>query len=220
MDIITFKINGRDHVCERNRIISYLMDMGEDIQELDLSRCNLDEIPRFPNEEIFHSIRRLNLSYNNIRGLRYGAVVFLRNLLELDLSNNHIIGRIPDDMFIMNLNLVSINLSYNHLVMLSPEVFNQHIQTIDISFNGFTQPMVDAIITRFRNAGYRCNIVSVGDAPIPPIPGVVVRRVRRHRDGDGYEEIRERNFRVIDPQLQFLINWVRDQETDIVPDSP
>lgn len=156
MDIIKFKVNGREHICKRDEIIQYLSGTGEIIYDLDLSKCNIELLPTFPDTRVFNSITNLDLSHNDIQLL--GKQFYnLHNLSTINLSHNHLIQILPYDIFFRNINLQKVDLSYNHLSALSPLSFNVNIRTIDLSYNAIIN--MPKLIKDFGDVTLDCNII-------------------------------------------------------------
>lgn len=117
------------------------------ISILDLSRCNLYDIPM--NEFDPGKLIELDLSYNKLDDLN--PILFRCTQLKvLNLSDNQL-KTIPDQLSESFKNLENLNLSHNHFEVIPPVIGSyQHLQCLDLSNNSI-QKILDGTITELIN---------------------------------------------------------------------
>jgi Leucine-rich repeat (LRR) protein len=117
---------------------------------LDLSRCNLYDIPL---EELAtidpEMLLELDLSYNKLDDLN-PLLLKCRNLKNLNISDNQL-KTIPEALSEAFQNLQDLNMSHNHLEII-PEVIGtfQFLQSLDLSNNSI-QKILDGTVTELMN---------------------------------------------------------------------
>lgn len=117
---------------------------------LDLSRCNLYDIPLEELSTIDPEIlTELDLSYNKLEDLN-PLLLKCKNLKHLNISDNQL-KTIPDALCDAFQNLQDLNLSHNHLEVIPLVVGSlQYLQSLDLSNNSI-QKILDGTITELVN---------------------------------------------------------------------
>lgn len=92
----------------------------ESLQKLDISLCKFSTIDA-DTFSGFPDIRDLNLSGNAITAINSKAFQHMTKLQNLDLSNNKLIGPLPNEIFISNIQLETLKLANNPEMKKFPE---------------------------------------------------------------------------------------------------
>jgi Leucine-rich repeat (LRR) protein len=120
------------------------------ITSLDLSRCNLFDVPIDELATLDPAnLIELDLSYNKLDDLN-PLLLKCKNLKNLNLSDNQL-KTIPDALSNAFQNLLDLNLSHNHLETIPTVIGSlQSLQCLDLSNNSI-QKILDGTITELTN---------------------------------------------------------------------
>ncbi|CAG9794746.1 unnamed protein product [Diatraea saccharalis] len=114
-----------------------LLDAFEELDFLNLDRCQLNEVPKFATKSNLKTIKHLMLSTNNIRAINDSKIFMnLENLEILNLSYN-IIESIAADVFTPLKKLKMIKLMNNRLTQIPDTLFRNipNLNNVDLSHN-------------------------------------------------------------------------------------
>ncbi|XP_061400865.1 leucine-rich repeat-containing protein 20 isoform X2 [Musca vetustissima] len=122
-------------------------DIANETQNLDLSECELMQIP----DAVYHLMRNTelktcDLSGNVIKKISPKFALKFTLITDLNLSHNHL-SKLPDELADLN-NLAKLNISHNSFIVLPPVVFKiPKLRELDASHNAIIEIDTDEIIT-------------------------------------------------------------------------
>ncbi|PSN53335.1 hypothetical protein C0J52_04108 [Blattella germanica] len=132
----------------QNNPLSTLADLYvPDIQALDISQCHFKTINNDTFSRFLH-LKNLNLSGNALTNLPSDTFSPLKKLQYLDLSTNNLMGQLPDDLFINNIQLEILKLQNNPGLELPETGFQgefTEMYLLDVSNCGLTHLEVDSL---------------------------------------------------------------------------
>ncbi|XP_015926637.1 carboxypeptidase N subunit 2 [Parasteatoda tepidariorum] len=146
------------------------------IRALDISYNKLEYVLRDTFTPLGHCLEVLNISHNPIGNQAFFSIIHsLRNLKCLRSSRLKI-KNLLRDVFASNTKLVTLNLSHNAVVEISPDILYplENLESLDVSFNKIStlaESVLEALFNKtfFRNVHLHGNPFDCSSCQIAPI---------------------------------------------------
>lgn len=168
---------------------------SESLTKLELSQCNLDNIPGGKLPKLLY----LNLNGNNLRRVLSNSFENITEVQVLDLSNAAI-SKLNENAFNGLNNLRVLDLSYNTISKIDPKTFstNFHLEKLVLSHNYLSK------VTRFDSESLKyldlshCEIVTIGRESLSQMPSLEIINLSKNLISRLPDELEGENVRSID----------------------
>lgn len=134
-------------LCEKRNLANIPSQLPQDTQVLDMNGNSLNQLaPHIFQDKRLNNLQKIYLSECKISFIADDAFSHLTNLIELDLSHNHL-QHVPVKSFEqLNHSLRKLSLAYNQIQTIEPDSFASisHLTNLDLSNNQLSQLKVNA----------------------------------------------------------------------------